>query len=629
MLQSMRDGAQYGILKVILFGLLAFALLGLVVMDVQGVWRGGAWSNNVMKIGDERVSIQSFDRTAQMRLSQQGISAQDAYRIGLLDQILLGEAQSILLGNGAQDAGLRISDEKVAEELQTLLAPYTNEDTSTAEAFQRVLTSQGMNEKAFVAALRKEMRAGLVRSALAGAAVVPEPLLEAVYAVENESRDIKAVLLKTADTKLDITPTDADLQAYYEERKNIYLIPARRTLTVAKVDSEKMLASITMDEETLRGHYEENIELFQEPETRDVIQAVFDEKEAAESFMAAGADFDTLNDKEGVYVQEQTFSSDGLSEDIAEPVFAESTKADDLLGPVETALGWHVIRLTKITPPRTLAFDDIKARLESELRVEEMQNRLADMGNDIEDAIAGGKTLDELGATYSLTTVTVGPIDASGQPAANVTLPESLSTEDMAIALDMTRDLEAGEISPVTELSDGSMAFIRVDSRTQETYPEFETIKNTLMAAWQSEEKEKQNRAQAEKLLEDLRAGTATLTNNDISTTVRSFTGIKRSGTFSESQLSPQNVARIFATDKGAYSLASGDDGILVYRVENVTRPDISKADAADIDLLRQKLRNTIANEIMALYLDDLSRKYAMDINRPLLERAYGGEEQN
>ena len=82
--------------------------------------------------------------------------------------------------------------------------------------------------------------------------------------------------------------------------------------------------------------------------------------------------------------------------------------------PIKTPLGWHILRVVKIEPPVTQTFEEAKAKLEAELTRDEAVDRIYKIANQVDDALAGGVTLDDAAAKFGLTKTVVAAADAQG-----------------------------------------------------------------------------------------------------------------------------------------------------------------------------------------------------------------------
>ena len=109
-MKSLRDGASGGVTKFILMGFMALAVGGLVLTDVGGFFRGGVGGSDVARVGDQAISIQQFDSTLRRTLQPIGMSTQDAYQFGYVQQVLSGEIRSALLQQAAKSYGVQVSD---------------------------------------------------------------------------------------------------------------------------------------------------------------------------------------------------------------------------------------------------------------------------------------------------------------------------------------------------------------------------------------------------------------------------------------------------------------------------------------------------------------------------------------
>ena len=127
MLIWMRDSAGAGILKFFLLGILVLAVAGLVLMDVGGFFTGNMASGTVAKGGGVNIGATEFNRTVERVVSRQGVSASDAYKFGLVDNILTSEIQNRLFTNEAKDLGLEVPDESIRNQIAKIAEPLATE----------------------------------------------------------------------------------------------------------------------------------------------------------------------------------------------------------------------------------------------------------------------------------------------------------------------------------------------------------------------------------------------------------------------------------------------------------------------------------------------------------------------
>ena len=489
MLRSLRDGAKSGFLKFILLGFMAMAVGGLVLTDVGGFFRGGVSSNNVAEGKGFEISAREFDNTVRRILSRQGMTPQEAYRLGLINQILNNKVQNRILTRTAYDLGLVVGDESVTAQIAELAEPLAQEGTSKSEALKQILRAQGVSEAEFVSTIRQEMATNLLTGALSGNTVgMSQAQAEALYQYQNESRDFDAIVLTNASVKGVEAPDEDQLQTYYEANKTQFMIPERRDITLATLKKEMIEDRVTITDEELREVYDREIDLYQKPEERTLQQAILTDpaqaQEVADAVNAGTALEKAVSDVTGnasAYLGENNFAEGGLLEDIAKPVFEANKGA--VIGPIETALGHHVLVLKDIIQPRTEGFDKVKKAIRDNMLQERLLDDLVEAANMLDDQLAGGMPLDDAVKELGLTTETIKGFNQAGLDKNNKDLLADYQG-DKAEILSLAFDYNEGEASPVIELDDGRFITVRVDAVQERSFEPFDEVKKDLRNQW-------------------------------------------------------------------------------------------------------------------------------------------------
>ena len=201
MLSSLREGAKSGVMKIFLMGFLVFAVAGLVLMDVQGMYRGGISSNTVASIEKIELEASQFEQMVRSILRQQGLNSEMAYRVGYIDKILHSEINKNILHLKSIDYGIRVNDTIVANQIASLIDPDVNENLSREEAFKRILMGQGMSEREFVSIMKADMGNNIVQSTLSKGYYFIT-LQEAIYLHQYDQEERSVEYLFFPDTKI-------------------------------------------------------------------------------------------------------------------------------------------------------------------------------------------------------------------------------------------------------------------------------------------------------------------------------------------------------------------------------------------------------------------------------------------
>ncbi len=628
MIKMMREGVQSAVIKVFLFGLMTMAVAGLVLTDVGGFFRGGVAPTSVAKVAGHDISRLDFEQQVNRALQQQAmLTPEIAYQYGIIDNLLNQQISGILLQRAAYDAGLIVDDSLVAARVSKLLAPYVSDTMTAKEAFRRLLMSQNMSEAEFAGYMRNDLASNILRAALSGPGKIVNPQdVSDLYQFSNEQRTIDYVLLPDAKVGGVAEPDDDILMSFYQAGKERYAVPALRKITVATLSRETIAEKFDIAEEELRAYYDSHTAEFTDSEKRVLQQALLDSEEAARDVASAAAESKDLkkavkkatgNNK--AYIGEESFAREGLLEDIAKPAF--DLEPGQVSAPVKTGLGWHVLLLKDIKPASQKPFDAVRKQIREDLLRDKLDEHAVTTANMIDDALAGGETLDAVSKEMGMTLKSYGPLREDGSTAEN---KDGFSgfEKDRDSLLQTAFSLGEGESSPVQELSNGDYAVVRADSIKEKTYKSFEDVRADLAKTWTQDQQSVLNRQNAEDLRRAVEAGKETLENPATAT-------LSRSGEVPKPF--DENIrAAVFAVEKTGVPAAVPLEGAqIVFVVKEIKLPDVATMDAKKKEELEQGLKQTGAEEVAGLYIEDLRRRHGVRVNRPLLDQLYLRTDEN
>ncbi len=629
MLNALRDGAKSGFLKFILLGFMALAVGGLVLTDVGGFFRGGISSNVVAEGKGIEISIREFDTTVRRALATQNISSQQAYQMGYINAILRNELQMRLFSRDAERLGLRVGDDLVTQQISKIAEPLAEGGQDKGAALKQVLRARGITEGQFISSVRQEMANTALQNAIASSGVIlPDLYTKQFYAAKNQSRDVRAFVLKNSGIKDIEAPTEEQLTAYYEANKMQYATPEMRKLTLAILKPEMVTDTIDITEDEIQEAYEYNIEAYTKQERRQVQQAILSTPELANNVakkIAAGSSLkkavQNVTGDVSAYLGQNDFAQNGLPEDIAGPVFA--AKQGETVGPLQTALGWHVMVVTKLLDAEVEPLDKVRAELKKALLQERSLETLLETANIIDDRLAGGEDLDILVDEFKMSTRTVGPIKRDGVNKKNKNELEAYG-EDALPMLEVGFDYETGESAPVIETADGQFVIVRVDDITPLTYAPLEDIKTGLEKQYIEQQRSLMNRARAQDMFASLEGGAdfKELAKN-AGARIQTFSKLKADQD-APKLIGPLALSRLFTKNQGEAVLGETDGGIVIAQVSEIYFADPDKTKKEDLEDLTETLRSESSTTFLATYVDRLINKADIKINDRLLARTYG-----
>jgi peptidyl-prolyl cis-trans isomerase D len=622
-LRSVASGIGSKILLVLL--VLSFAVWGIGDM-VSGPGR----NREVATVGDEAIPLAAFQQAFRQEVENIRRSLGDNYspelvkNLNVSDYVLHRLINRKLLQMESEALGLLPGDADIARRIRSNPAFQNDKGEFDKRAFETMLRNIGLSEQGYVNEMRQELGVSLIVDTLTAAVPVPEIAASTLYQALEEQRTADIYTLSPSLVSVP-APDDATITAYYNENGQTFSSPEYRTLTYASIKANDVRDRATVSEDDLRAAYQEHLEEYKRPERRAVEQLLFSSEEkarAAYKKLQEGASFKQLA-KSGDILNKNAVSlgkveREKIFDEAAQPVF--SLKAGEFTEPLKSAFGWHIFHVTAIEPPSTLPFEEVRASLEKELAVRSGEEALSKFTNHVEDALAGGSTLQEIAREMSMTLQTVGPVSAQGETPEGraAKLPELDKFLETAFKTDEKTE------SPLTISRNGLYYIVRVDSVTPEHVRPLSEVRSQVIARWQNEERAKRLAGLAGDIAAKMaNSATRGQVMDQYGLTVTPSGPLKRSSTKAAGlTLSPELLNEIFSRRPGqstaAYPAPGGDYMVAVVR--NIV-PAASGSNGKLAEL-SQGLHGSVQNEIITQYLTYLGKKYGMTINRSLIEQA-------
>ncbi len=632
-MQSLRNRASGGIGKFILFGLLGMAVAGLALSDFRGVLDGGVSSNDVAKIGDQTIGIQDFHRTVQRNLAQYrqyGITPQQAYKLGLIDEMLTGEIRKTFIVNEAHAMGIEIGREQLKKRLSEIIAPQMQGGETPQQTLDNILRNQGFTEAKFIAEVKKEMAAEILTGAIKeGFVPNTKQIAQDLFLFQNQSRDIEIILFPNTEIT-DITPpTDDQLKNLYESVKATqYKIPETRTVKAAMFDPIKIEVNVTVTEEEIKEAYESNKDAFLIDEQLVITQILVDAEnqgkadeiykliQSGKSLKDAGQDVLGAQMK---YIEKVAFETYAML-----PVMNEALSEREIgvtKPPVQSPLGIHIMKLEEVIPPTIKPYDTVKGQIKSELETEKKSEEIYKIVTNLEARLNKGEGFDAIKDEVELNIFTLENVDLLQTNWDN----ETIDLSDIQAAIQAIFAIEEGQnFSLLEELPSGKFIAFNLIRKNAQSYKPFEDIKLEIEQQFIKDQQATDNKLKMNKLLAEFETGGSTLQtiSNSSKKDIIKIENIKIGGPVA----TPLNEAVkpiIFKTSPGELNILDLGDQFALMRVASFELPELAAAEEGQLEAIQDTLNREAEEEALLMYVRYLGGKYEAKINKPLLDQAY------
>ena len=587
MLKFLRSKAS-GVLGILLIGLLviAFGLWG-----VADTFTG--FSNSVIaSVGDRKIQRQEFQVRyvqATRDFSRQlgtTLSAADAANLGITQQVLINMMGSAALYEAADDLGLGFSDDAIA---QSILADPSFAGVNgqfDEPTFRAVLSQNGLNEKLFVEDQRRFHITNQLTDASIDRGLVPKLLIESLYKHFLERRIANYMILTLEQTDETGEPTDEELETFFNETKLRFAQPETRSGNALVVSPARFAELITIDRAALEEEYELSMSDFTVEETRKIDQLVLSndaEAEKARKLIGENVPFVEIVDAVGQTLDNSDLGevkrSDMISADLAEIAFA--MEKDAVSDVIEGPLGYVVLRVRDVEPGSVLPFEAVEEQLRQRVIYDRALEDMLAFTETVEDELAGGETLENIGQRFDLDVIKIENITNNGK-SLDGTQQVIMARYDQLATLMF--DSAIGEDIPMQEMEDGTFIWLRLNEITPTVVPPLKEVRDAVTAEWKVDERSKLLQAMAEHMVK---------VGNETGSFKAAAEGFKRKPLVSEPMtrqisndtFSEEAVTRLFNVGKDEFAWAGVGFGgeIIVMQVADIIEAEAGDSAARDI----------------------------------------------
>jgi peptidyl-prolyl cis-trans isomerase D len=618
--------------------ILALITLPFAFFGVDFYFNRGDSAQSVATVDGKKISQAEFDdvlREQQQRMRQALGGNFDAsmldspeVRYALVDQLV----NQRLLENRARADRFRVSDTQLQQFIANL-PPFQEGGKFSADKYRQVLSAQGMSPLAFEQRVRGELVLAPLQDPIVNGSIAAQSSVQRYLSLVEQKREVAVASIAAEPFEKSIKASDADIKAFYDKNPGAFMTPEVAKIEYLMLNQDAIAAQIKVDPAEVKQAYDANAKQYTtneersashiliavKPDASDADKAAAKQKatallEKARAKPDAFAELAKANSQDtGSAAQGGdlgSFARGAMVKPFEDAVFA--AKAGDIVGPVQTDFGYHIIKVTGVTPSHVQSFDEVKGRIEGELRRQKAAQKFATAADQFQnlvyeqaDSLAGAaKALDlKVQTTQFLTRAQIQEL-ALGNPKFVQALfsPESLSSK---------RNTEAMEVGP-----NALMAGRIIEYKAAAPRPLAEVqdeIRQQLVRRSASEMAQKVGR---EKL--------ALLTQGkDREAAVQFAKPVTVSRNQTQPGIPPDALKTIFDADPRnlpAYSGAVNERGdFAIYKVEQVI--DAPAADATKLQSASARVGSELGRELMNAYLAALKADGDVKINQAALEK--------
>lgn len=596
----------------VLMGLLILGLGGFGAVNLSGNIRSiGSVGSKSIPVDQYARQLQNEIRAIEAQTGQQLPFAQ-AQQIGLDRAVLQRLVRNRALDNETETLGLSIGDEALRAEILQIAAFQGINGEFDREGYRFALQQGGVSEAEFETSLREEAARTLLQGAIVGGVQMPTAYAQTLVNYVGEQRSFTWSLMD--NTNLDAplpAPSDETLRGFYEANTDLFMLPETKMITYAWLTPNDLSDEVEVPEEELRAEYEARASQYTQPERRLIERLVFSDQESADQAAAAlevaGTTFNALVEERGLDLADVDLGDVGRLElDAAgEDIFA--AEVGQVVGPLPSSLGPALFRVNGVLPAQNVTFEDARPDLQDELSLTRAVRAVEVRAQDLDDQLAGGATLEQLADETKMTLGTIGWTQDS--------------TDDIAAYADFRQAaaaLNTGDFPKIEQLEDGSIFAMRLDEELPARPNPFEAAVEDVRAAWQAEETVNALTAKATSLVATLGGDVAfEQAGLDAMIEVDQTRSAFVDGT-------PQAfMSEVFDMAQGDVRVLPGDGTVVIVRLDAITAASQDGETSTLLDQLSAQINQTLAQDVFNIYADEVLRNTAPQIDQRALQAVH------
>jgi len=550
-------------------------------------------------------------------------------RYSLVEQLV----SQRLLQREAQEQRFRATDADLARAIGEIDA-FRVDGKFSQDRYRQLLAAQNMTPAMFEARLREELTLAPLSEPLAAGNIVARSSAERFVALLEQQREVAAATVDAEPFAKDVKVDDAQVRAFYDQNQKAFQTPEQAKVEYVLLTLPALAGKVSVDAAEVRKQYDDNVKSYSKAEERQaahILVAVKPGASAADKAAArdkaerlakearsAPAKFAELaranSDDPGSAAQGGdlgTFARGSMVKAFEDAAFA--AKAGDIVGPVETDFGFHVIRVSAVDAGRTRPFDEVKAEIEQEMKRNRAQAKFAQAADQLQnlvyeqaDSLApAAKALGvEVVQTPFVTRSQVQQL-ALGNPKFVQALfsPESIQGK---------RNTEAIEVGPNALMAGRIVEYKPAAPRA------FDEVKDEIRRQLVVRGAAEMAQAAGREKLALLEQGKS---DKDAGVAFGKPVALQRSQ--AQPGFPPEALARIFQASPSklpTYTGAANDrGGYSIYKLLAVNTPP--PGDSAKVDLASTRVSEQIGREIVNAYLASLKGKAEVKIDQAALEK--------
>lgn len=632
-IQAFRDNIPKwitGIILVLIIG--PFALWGI------NSYFSASSDTSVATVNGDAITPQDFQQAYQGQYTRLEQLFGASFKPGMInepqlkDQVLQHLISETLLNQQAAKRHYAVSDAALVAAVQQMPV-FQVDGKFSAQVYQSTLINNGMTPAAFEQRERQSLAISQLQAAVQGSAFATPQEANAALTLKDQQREIAYLTVSAKQYLPQIKVSDADVESYYKAHASRFMTPEKLTLAYVELDEAQLAKSVQASDADLQAMYQQQIASFKQEETRHAAHILIAvngsdpkadaaAKAKAEDILKqlnAGGDFAKLAEKYSDDPGSARNGGDlgwvgrGMMVKPFEDALFGIAKVGEIVGPVRSQYGYHLIKLLGVRQPSTKPFAEVRSQLLAEYQKKKADDEYYGLGDQLANlAYEHPDSLADVSKQLNLPVLTVADVtrDSGTGIAANPAVRTAAFGDNV---------LNQGNNSDPIQIGPNHVVVIRVQGHVPSVEKPLSSVREDIVASLKQQQASKLAQDAAGKIAAALRGGA----NGEQA--ARSYSAKFNAGKYvarADTGMPAAVVSAAFVSPKpqggvpviGTVALEGGDQAVFMLTGVKPGDPGVLSKDQRQAELGELTRLNGEAE--FAAYLANLRAQAKIKINR-------------
>lgn len=619
-------------------------LLFMLLVVAFAVWGIGDVVRNIasdtapVRVAGEKIDLAVLQQEFQRNMAQATRRLGNADATPELRRTVAVQTVQQVVTEAALDAEARrlrlMAPDSVVRQAVFAMPAFHDKDGKFDHALMvNLLRNNGLTEQRFIELMRAQLLHQQMLEAVSAGAAVSDELARQAYEYQHEKRVADAVIIPFSAAPAPPAPTDKQIERWWANHPDRYSTPEYRRVKAIVLSPQTVAKDVQVTDEDLKAEWEQDKGQFIKPEKRSV-EVILTQDEATAERLAAqwrtGADWAQMQEAANQAGAAPVQLDDAARGEFPAPELGTAvfdTPAGTVPPPVHSALGWHVLKVTKVTPAGTLTFAEAKPQLRARVVAQKAADLIYDRANRIDNLLSSGSSLDQLPGDLGVAAV-MGTLDAKGETPegtpAPIPGPESLRKGLVAAAFQQ----KVGDAPKLTQAPagpDGAQSFfaVTVERVIAPKLRPLDQVKAQVTGDWRTDQIRHEQETTAARLLQAVKEGKSLAD-------AAAAAGLKMQALPPAGRDTPtdgvpsQLIPPLFGMTKvGEPMMVETQDGFVVATLAKIDDPD-PKSDPIGYDAIKSALSNAVAADLQQAFASAVRQRSNPRINPTVIDQLAG-----